>query len=853
MFSFKKILFSIFTIILLSSALYSTIFNVPYNWPTIQAGINVASDADTVLVQPGVYFENINFDGKSITVGSLFLTTQDSAYIASTIIDGNDNGSVVTFENGEDDTTLLCGFTITNGDALQGAGIFVENSSPTIKNLKIISNSSDQGGGIYIYTSNSILENLTISGNTSDHSGAGINCVYSNIILTNVIIKDNTDMTPGGTYGSGGGIRFWDSSSIIQNSLISGNSAVRGGGIYSFLSDTILENVTISGNTATDPDDGGGMHIFSETNSTILSNCILWNNSPVEIYAYSDITTVEYSDIDGGYSGVINIEGTLNWLDGNINTNPLFVNPSIGDYHLQSTSPCIDAGDPDPIYNDPDGTRADMGAFHFHQAPVADFTADTSIGVPPLTVNFTDISTEGIAPIDEWYWDFGDGNTSTQQNPSNEYQDFGEYTVSLTVTNIYDFTDTKTKEDYIIVNASGYNGPVWYISTTGSDEYGNGSEELPFATIQHGIDVSAETDTVLVQAGTYVGNVDFDGDLITVGSLFLTTGDEDYISSTIIDGDSNPGVAGFYNVNSSTVLCGFTITNSAGGNYGGGINCYLADPTLRNLIITGNSAIYQGGGIKLENSNPILVDVTISNNTSESGAGIYCIASDPILRNVTLTGNTAVVSGGGIFCHTGSEPSLINSIIWNNALEEIYFPDISDPNSITVSYSDIEGGEAGIVTNGNCTVNWLDGNIDLDPMFVDAGSGDYHLQFESPCIDAGDPTLGFDPDGSIADMGAWFYDHGNAINENEIQNINSNLSNYPNPFNPTTTIQFDIKEYEVGVLSIYNIKGQLIESHQFVAGQHNFQWDASNHASGVYLYKLQTESSIINRKMLLLK
>ncbi|MCK5052024.1 MAG: T9SS type A sorting domain-containing protein [Candidatus Cloacimonetes bacterium] len=77
--------------------------------------------------------------------------------------------------------------------------------------------------------------------------------------------------------------------------------------------------------------------------------------------------------------------------------------------------------------------------------------------------------------------------------------------------------------------------------------------------------------------------------------------------------------------------------------------------------------------------------------------------------------------------------------------------------------------------------------------------------------------------------------------------------NHPNPFNPVTNIRFDIKENETGVLSIYNIKGQFIESHQFEAGQRNFQWDASNQASGVYFYKLQTESSTVNKKMLLLK
>jgi len=77
--------------------------------------------------------------------------------------------------------------------------------------------------------------------------------------------------------------------------------------------------------------------------------------------------------------------------------------------------------------------------------------------------------------------------------------------------------------------------------------------------------------------------------------------------------------------------------------------------------------------------------------------------------------------------------------------------------------------------------------------------------------------------------------------------------NYPNPFNPITKIQFDIKENETGILSIYNIKGQIIESHQFESGLHNYIWNASVQSSGMYLYKLETESVIQTRKMLLLK
>lgn len=79
------------------------------------------------------------------------------------------------------------------------------------------------------------------------------------------------------------------------------------------------------------------------------------------------------------------------------------------------------------------------------------------------------------------------------------------------------------------------------------------------------------------------------------------------------------------------------------------------------------------------------------------------------------------------------------------------------------------------------------------------------------------------------------------------------LSNYPNPFNPETTISFSIAEGTIGTLSIYSIRGQLIESHRFNAGRQDFIWNAIEQSSGIYLYKLETRGHSEIRKMLLLK
>ncbi|MCP4711282.1 MAG: hypothetical protein GY869_21895, partial [Planctomycetes bacterium] len=178
-----------------------------------------------------------------------------------------------------------------------------------------------------------------------------------------------------------------------------------------------------------------------------------------------------------------------------------------------------------------------------------------------------------------------------------------------------------------------------------------------------------------------------------------------------------------------------------------------------------NSAHFDGGGIHCSYSNLILTNVTITGNSANRGGGIYCFRSNPLLANVTITGNSANQGGGGIFCEAYSNPTLLNSILFNNSPQEIYFYLVLGPNSVTIAYSDLMGGEAGIVTNNNGTVNWLDGNIDQDPLFVDP-DGDYHLQPGSPCIDAGidffvwggDTLVNLTPDqyiGPAPDMGAF--------------------------------------------------------------------------------------------------
>ena len=123
--------------------------NVPADQGTIQAAINAAvSGQDEVVVSPGTYLEAINFNGKAITLRSA------SGDPADTIIDGGGSGTVVTCDSGETSTTVLDGFTITNGSATYGGGMYNNNSSPTVSNCTFSGNTSTyEGGGMVNYNS----------------------------------------------------------------------------------------------------------------------------------------------------------------------------------------------------------------------------------------------------------------------------------------------------------------------------------------------------------------------------------------------------------------------------------------------------------------------------------------------------------------------------------------------------------------------------------------------------------------------------------------------------------------------------------------------------------------------------
>ena len=281
---------------------------------------------------------------------------------------------------------------------------------------------------------------------------------------------------------------------------------------------------------------------------------------------------------------------------------------------------------------------------------------------------------------------------------------------------------------------------------------------LHFNNIQDAIEYADNGSTIQVSKGTFYENINFNGkNIALIGNDELTT----------IDGMNNGSVVTFNSgENSEAILSNFIIRNGE-AHFGGGISVGIdieSSPTIVNNFITNNMSL-NGGGVYFNKSfSNFSYNVISENSATGFGGGIYSEHNGEIeITNCTIVKNSAINGGGGI--SSWSNDLILNSIIYFNSSS--IDSSINGNNNQIISYSNISN----YYTNGL-------GNISDNPLFVDLDNRDYTLDMASPCIDSGDPESPFDLDGTIADIGAYFYDQiNNPIpvtlgDVNEDENIN---------------------------------------------------------------------------------
>jgi hypothetical protein len=752
------------------------------NFTTIQAGINAAASGDTVLVWPGTYFENIDYDSKCITVASLYLTTQNNNYIHSTIIDGNNNGSCVAIINCAEMNTILCGFTIQHG-----SGDFIYNT----------------GGGINIWYSNVILSNNRIHNNQAEYGG-GIDCRDSNVELTGNTICFNK------AYSSGGGIDCSFGSEIVFNPNIKNN---------------IYMNYSAFGNDFIKSSETGAMDFIVDTFTV---------EEPDEHFIYS-------ADLYANPQYDIMIQIDHFFLE-QVNAN-LFINPNgndtnsglTADLPLKTISFALqkikaDSAEPKTIFLQ-QGTYSANSNGEF--LPIN----------PRCYIIIQGISTENtiIDGQNEAY--------HLNSNPSIKH---------LVIKKISFINGFGNKNNFpgwggllINKNKNLILDSIEIFSSEGA--YGTLTIYDPFDAYLNDVKIHSN------KGGINIGS----GVTEQINFIIKNSVIEDIIPAF----DINYGTGGGMIINGTQL--------GPANLHGRLINILFIDNICHPDPFWGD-----GGGSGITIANPCLIDI------------INC-----------SFGNNQVIQldGGTIYTLDGPDMTVYNTVLHNNNPRNFYLDQSNNSNFqaiVNIIYSDVEGGEEEIFNNDNYNiVNWLNGNIDEDPLWEEGEPFSYALESGSPCIDAGVPMyeagmeypyikeeegkyvlymldgdtvtlpatdLAGNPriSGGRIDMGAYeWQDTGTGSKNIKYQSQKLKVSVYPNPFSSNVFISFSTeKEYLID-LKVVDMSGmgiRTIASTRFPAGDYRLVWDGKDEdgfvvKAGSYVVCLYLDSRLAGFNKMLRK
>jgi photosystem II stability/assembly factor-like uncharacterized protein len=322
--------------------------HVPADEATIQAAIDAAPAADSVVVAPGTYKEQLDFKGK-------FITVKSSGGAAVTILDGNSTGPIVHFHSGETPATVLQGLTLQDASDVPGAGsaILIASASPSIEDDVFTDDQEDDATG------------SAISGSQTSA----------------VIVRDYFTANTCGTGSTDGVISFTSNSSpIVADDVFANNACAAYAQTIASGTASQVYNDTFVGNTAGLSLPG---YAAADTALTITQNIIAFNQVGVDTPGYSGTTmpafsfNLVYGDTTADYVGVHDQTGGF---DLNISADPLFVDQADGDFHLQWLSPAMFAGNY-PESGIPEVTQVSATDFYGQSRVTLDFGIVTSLSL----------------------------------------------------------------------------------------------------------------------------------------------------------------------------------------------------------------------------------------------------------------------------------------------------------------------------------------------------------------------------------------------------------------------------------------------------------------------------------------
>lgn len=687
------------------------------NWATaattIQDAVDATSRDDLILVTNGVYASGGQPLGRVVVSKNVTLQSvngPDYTTILGCKAPGGGNGQgairCVYLLSG-----VLSGFTLANGAtenagndyAVCGGGVF-GTTSLTVTNCVLKGNSaSSRGGGAY----NTILLNCILMDNSAGYDAAGA--------------TQNGPGLGGGAYGGalencqlirnraigGGGAQ----DSFLFNCVLTGNSASQGGG---GACGGRLGNCTLTGNSATE---GGGAA------DATLNNCIVYFNTSTRGDANGDANYFS-STLNHCCTTPMPTNGMANF-----EADPKLASTS----HLSEGSPCRGAGDVSYILNpdiDIDGelwaNPPSVGCDEYYPgartgAMTVQLTASGTNASVGVAVDFSAII-DGRTTAS--VWDFGDNQVlSNRPYASHNWTQTGDYPVRLVA---YNESHPEGVSAGLTVHVT--KGPVLYVAQ------GSTNPAPPYAswdTAANDIQTAVDSATVLgavvlVSDGVYAqGGRAVDGAMtnrVAVDKLLIVRS----LNGPAVTAIQGCQVPGSVNGNSAircaylgpgAVLSGFTLCNGATRTQGdvrrekngGGVYCASATATVSNCVLTGNAAWFEGGG----QYGGTLINSLLYTNWALAGGGASCAT----LNNCTL----ALNSGGG-----AASCNLNNSIVYYN----------SAGNYGSGTYSAHSPSRLDHCCTTPLPPSGAD-NFVNDPLFVDVAGNDFHLQSNSPCINAG--------------------------------------------------------------------------------------------------------------------